>query len=71
MAWIKKTKVEKHLSLSLRDYNILYINGMHYFDGDRCSENRAKTTQLQPLKIWNKWIFFWRNVFFIVYLHPK
>lgn len=28
MAWIKKTKVEKHLSLSLRDYNILYISGI-------------------------------------------
>ena len=36
MAWIKKTKVEKHLSLSLRYYNILYISEMHYFDGDRC-----------------------------------
>ena len=29
MAWIKKTKVEKHLSLSLLDYNILYISGIH------------------------------------------
>ena len=29
MAWIKKTKVEKHLSLSLRYYNILYISGIH------------------------------------------
>ena len=28
MAWIKKTKVEKHLSLSLRDYNVLYISGI-------------------------------------------
>ena len=37
-----KIKVEKHLSLSVCDCNILCINVLYFFGADRCSENGAK-----------------------------
>ena len=46
-SFYKKIKVEKHLSLSVRPTNYLFINILQFPPADRYSENMANTAQIR------------------------